>query len=1039
MLNKIISWSLNNRILVLALSVIISLTGFYLGNKMPVDIFPNLNKPQVVIMTEAHSMSTEDVEKLITRPIEQALSGSTGVDNIRSQSGMGLSVVTIQFNWGTDTYRNRQIVQEKLQLVRENLPGEIIPQMMPVTSIMGQIQIVSFKSKTGKTPIEEIRTLVDNDIRNQLLAVPGVAKVVTIGGAPKQLQINCDTALLYEYKISITEVVEAVKNRNLNGSGGFINIGDTAPTISINGMVKNISDIEETVISFVNGRSITVKDVAEVKFGPASVQIGDAGMNGHRAILMTIMKQPDADTVEVTKRINTLLTSVNNSFSDLEINTEIFQQAEFIKRAIDNVLEAVRDGSIMVIIILIIFIMNLRISIIALTAIPLSLGISGLIFYFLDLGINTMTLGGIAVAVGALVDDAIVDVENVFRRLKENALLPQHEQKPLISVIYNASSEVRKPILVGTILVIVVYFPLFFLPGMEGILFQPIGIAYIISLLASLIVALVVTPVLCYYLLPSSLKKPATIKETFIVTKLKILASKVINFSILNRKTVIVLTIIIFLITTYLFTRLGTQFLPEFNEGSVQVSMTLPPDTGLAKSTQMGQDMEKALLEIEDVQFIGRRSGRAYGDEHAEGVNKSEALVTFKKDSTRPREEILNDIRTRMHDRFPGIIISTEQPLSHLISHMLSGVYAQVAIKVSGQDMKILKETVEEISREVNTIRGVTDASVEQQVMIPQLKIIPKNEALKFHGINVKEIIDIVENSLAGEEISRLIDGAYYFPITIRLQEKYRQSVDDIANLYLPNANKQLIRLGDIAEVKINKSYNLINHDNGIRRMVFSHNIAGRSLGEVVSEINQKLEVIRKKLPLGYYIELKGQYEAQQKAQNKLLYLSGITLILMFLVLFTHFKSSSLAFQVLASIPMALIGACLYIIIDRQVVSIATLIGLISLGGIATRNAILLIDHYLFLLIEENLDFSIETLIRAGQERLIPVIVTALTSGIALVPIALSFGEPGKELLYPVATVIIGGLISSTLLDFIITPALFWIFGKKHILKLKQK
>ena len=1038
MLDKIILWALQNRLIILAGSVLIAAVGLYQAEKMPIDIFPDLNKPQVVIMTEAHSMSSEDVENLVTRPVEQMLNGVTGVDSVRSQSGMGLSVVTVQFDWGTDIYRNRQMVQEKLQLVRELLPDEAVPQMMPVSSIMGQMQIISFKSKSGKTPIETVRALVDNEIRYRMLAIPGVAKVVSVGGAPKQLQIYCNPDRLREFNISIQEVEAAVKKRNQNRGGGFLEVGSSSPVISVSGLIKNETDLNDAVIAYREGRSITLKDVALVEFGPAAVQIGNAGVNGERAVLMTIIKQPETDTLKLSQAIEKSFSETGASMPDIEINTRIFRQADFITRAIDNVLEAVRDGGIMVVVILVLFLMNLRISFITLTAIPLSIGISALVFAALDLGINTMTLGGLAVAIGALVDDAIVDVENVFRRLKKNQLLDPAQRAPVLEVVFKASSEVRKPILIGTLLVIVVYLPLFFLTGMEGILFTPIGLAYIISIAASLFVALTVTPVLCYYLLPSTLIKKKEHKDTIIVAVMKKMAAKVISVSIKARWIIVVLSIGVFFGTAYLITLQGTQFLPEFDEGSVQVNMILPPETGLKKTDQLGQKMEEELLKIEGVEFVGRRSGRAYGDEHAEGVNKSEALLTFNENISRSRKEIIEDIRSRLSRRFPGIVMTTEQPLAHLISHMLSGVYAQVAIKVEGKDLKVLKNTVEKIEAAVTGIPGVTDPNVEQQVLTPQIKVIPRSEDMINYGVTVEEIADVVELSLEGSEVSKMIDGPYTYPIIVRLEHKFRESINDILNLYVRNGEGELLRLADVADVKMLKSYNIIRHDNSSRRMVFSHNISGSSLGEVVEKVNQELDVIRKDLPQGYSIKLKGQYEAQQKAQNRLMYLSVVSLFLMFIILYSHFKSISLSLQIMASIPMAFIGAALYIFLDNQVISIATLVGLISLGGIASRNAILLIDHYIHLIIYEGHDFSVATLIEAGQERLVPVLMTALTSGIALVPIAMSAGEPGKEILYPVATVIIGGLISSTILDFVLTPAVFWAVGRKTIEKLKQ-
>ena len=1034
MLNKVIELSLKNKLAVVIGSILIAILGFWAALQMPIDVFPDLNKPQVVIMTEAHAMAAEDVENLVTRPIEQILNGATNVSSVRSQSSLGLSVVTIQFDWGTDVYRNRQVVQEKLPMIMERLPNGINPTMMPISSIMGQIQMIAFSSKTGKTSAEDIRALVDNELKYRLVSIPGVSKISVVGGSPKQLQIIADPDKLRTFSIGLEDIKEAVSNRNLNGSGGFLNIGAKAPVITVTGLIDKAEDLSKAVIREDQNRAITIGDVAEVKFGPAAIKVGEAGFNGRRAVLLTILKQADTDTVKLTENIDAALAEMQVTLDkDIEIESSVFKQADFIERAIDNVIEAIRDGGIMVVVVLLIFLMNWRISVITLAAIPLSIAVTALIFQAAGYSINTMTLGGLSVAIGALVDDAIVDVENIYRRLKENFAKPESERTAVATIIYDASCEVRKPIVIGTLLVIVVYLPLFFLTGLEGKLFSPIGLTYIISILASLFVALTLTPVMSYYLLPSSFKKGKSSEDTWLVKVMKKQAEKIIRFSVKFRMLIFVTFTVVFIGSIFLLTKLGTQFLPEFNEGSVQVNLTLPPDTSLITSDKYGELMEQELLDVEGVSFVGRRSGRAEGDEHAEGVNRSEAIVSIDPKSDRTREEVLAEIRERLNEKLPGAAVTADQPLAHLISHMLSGVTSQVSIKIFGADLKEMREIAEKIEAEAKEIDGVTDLTIGQQVLTPRIIVKPINDNLKRFGVTVKQIAETVELGLEGGEIDRMIDGQYSYGIVLRLNEKSRNDMEDIRDLYIHKESGEMVRLRDVAEVKMAQSYNTIKHEGGSRRLVVSHNIQGRSLGEVVEELKVKIDEIRQDIPQGYSIKIGGQYEAQQNASRRILWLSAASILLMFIILYGHFKSISLSVQLMLGIPLAFIGAALYVYLSGQTISIATLVGFIALGGVAARNGILLIDHYIHLIKTEKLDFTVDTLVIAGQQRLVPVLMTALTSGIALIPIALSPGAPGKEILYPVATVIIGGLISSTILDFMFTPALFWIFGKKAL------
>ena len=1031
MLNNIIIFALKNRVFVVAAALLISFYGAYTSLRMPIDVLPDLNRPTVTIMAEAHAMVPEDVERLITQPIEQALNGATGVTRVRSASGLGLGVIQIEFGWETDIYRNRQIVQEKLQLAQARLPKEVDVAMAPISSIMGQIQLVGIKSRSGKTDVSEIRALCDLTVRPRLMSLAGVAQVVTSGGAPRQLQITVDADKLRIYDVTMTEVVDAIKAANVNSSGGFVNIGAKGPVVTVTGRVAVQSEIASAVVKPDGNRPVTVGDVASIDFGPAAIKSGDAGINGNPGVIMVVFKQPGVDTVTLTERVQRELDQIQKTLpADYEVIGDLFQQADFIHRAIKNVFDALRDGAVLVVVILIIFLMNFRTTFITLTAIPLSIAATAIIFAAFGLSINTMTLGGIAVAIGALVDDAIVDVENVFRRLRQNAQL----EKPLhpLKVIFEASSEVRKPIVIGTLLVVVVYLPLFYLSGLEGRMFTPIGIAYIISVLASLVVSMTVTPVLCYYLLGKSVKASHA-QDGWLVRQLKKLTGVAIRFSLRFPMPILAALIVCVGLGVMLLATQGSEFLPELNEGVAQVSVIVPPDTGLDASVEFGKRLENLLGTVRGVKHIGRRTGRAEGDEHAEGVNVSEAIVTFDPTAGRKVEEIKAEIRQKIAVEFPGAASEVGQPLSHLLSHMLSGVSAQIAIKVFGPDLDVLRKSADQIEAAIKPIPGVKDLYKQSQIQIDQIAISPNRDAMKRYGITVKDVGELIELSGGGEEVSRMIVGQASYPIVVTLAQKSRNDLAAMRALQLRSSNGAVIRLSEVADVTLAKTPSNINHENISRRTVVQCNVAGRSLGEVVADVEKKLDPIRAKLAAtpGYSIRVSGQFEAQAEATRLISILSIISFVAMFLILYMHFKSVNLSIQVLLSIPMAFVGAVVYIVISEQTMTVATLVGLISLGGIAARNSILLIDHYIHLMREEKEPFSEAMIVRAGQERMVPVLMTALCSGIALVPLVLTPDEPGREILYPVATVILGGLISSTLLDFIVTPGVFWTFGRR--------
>ena len=1033
MIKKIIAHSLNMRQFAILGAVVIAVWGTILASRMSIDVLPDLNRPTVTIMTEAHAMVPEDVEQLITTPLEQILNGATGVIRVRSSSGLGLSMIKVEFGWDTNVYRNRQIVAEKLALAKSKLPEGSEPQMAPISSIMGQVQLIGLSSKSGQTDIQVLRDLAEFEIKYELMTVPGVSKVIVAGGAQKQLQVIIDPEKLRAYDVTVNDVAAAIENSNLNASGGFINMGSTAPTITVMGRLNHFKQLEDAVVSFgEQSRSIRIKDVAKVMFGPSTIKIGEAGVNGKPGIILVIMKQPGFDTVKLTHGIEAKLKLMQGAIDpDITVTPELFRQADFIDRAITNVLDAVRDGAIMVVLILFLFLMNWRTTFVTLATIPLSLAVMIIIFDLLGLNINTMTLGGLAVAVGALVDDAIVDVENSFRRLKENAVLPIAQQRPSYIVIFEAFSEVIKPIMVGTALVLAGFIPLFFLDGLEGKLFIPIGLTYILGVVCSLLVSMTVTPALCYYLLDP--KKMKSTKEPILVVTLKRGVGAMILFSMNHAKKVLSILVVLTIISIWSLLSTGTQFLPEFNEGVAQINLVLPSDSSLEVSDAYGKRLEKLLMSVDGVSFVARRTGRSAGDEHAEGVNVSEAIVNFDPETHRTREEMIHNIREVIDVNFPGVAYAVDQPLAHLLSSMLSGVKAQVAIKVFGPDLQKLRSIAKRVKSSIAGIEGVKDLMIEQQVLVPNVEIIPKREQLARYGLSVKDISETVDLALGSEAVSRLVKGRFYYPIVMRMNDEVKTDLSNIGNLYIRKNDGRLIKLKEVATVRKSLTTSQIKHDDVARRIVIQHNVAGRSLGEVVAEVKTALIPIMDELrgEGGYRLSVGGQFDAQQSATKRIMFFSIITLFVMIIILYTHFKSFNITLQVIGGIPMALIGAVIYIKLTDQVISIATLVGMIALGGIAARNAILLLDHYIDLMKDEGYSFSKEMIVKAGQERMVPVLMTALTSGIGLVPLVLSAGESGKEILYPVATVIIGGLISSTLLDFIARPAAFYLFGRK--------
>jgi CzcA family heavy metal efflux pump len=1030
-LNRIIASSLRARGAVAAVALLIAVVGTLTALSLPVDVLPDLDRPRVTIMTEAHGLVAEEVERLVTRPIEQALHGATGVDVVRSSSGPGLSVVFAEFHWGTEVFRNRQVVQERLATARHLLPPGIEPELTPVSSIMGQILHVGLRSRSDAVGRDDLRLLADTLVKPRVLSVTGVAQVVVIGGAPRELQVLADAQRLRHHGVSLVELAAAVKSANHAGSGGVLPLAGEGPVVSVTGFVREPADLADAVVRPDDPRPVRIRDVADVVFGPTAMRVGEAGIDGRPGVVLVVYKQPGVDTSDLTRRIHAALDQVApNLPAGVEVVPSIFEQAAFVHRAMENVTEAVRDGALLVLVILFLFLLNVRTTAITLTAIPLSIAVTALVFRLAGISINTMTLGGLAVAIGVLVDDAIVDVENIFRRLKQNrrAANPVH---PLL-VVYRASSEVRKPILVGTLLVVVVYAPLFALSGMEGRLFTPIGVAYVVSILASLLVSLTLTPVLCWWLLPRA-RATERGEDSFVVRHAKALGGRLMSLSCARPWSVAAVTGALAVSGVLVLATRGSEFLPPFNEGSAQVVMSLSPGASLETADAFGRRLEQVLADVPGVVGVGRTTGRGEGDEHAEPVSVTHATLAFDPDSPRTREQIIGDVRARLAEEFPGIPTEVEQPLAHLLSHMLSGVNAQVAVKIFGHDLARLRELAEEARASIQGIPGVADLHVEQQVLVRSVEVQPRREDLARRGLTVEDLTLTVEHALEGGEVDRLLAGHVAVPVVLRLSPEDRLDVASVGRLLVTGRDGASALIDEVADVRLSFTPTTVNREGVQRRIVVQHNVEGRALGDVVADVDRALEPLRRRLATmpGWSVTIGGQFQAQQDAERSILLLSALALLAMFFILFTHYRSANLALQVLASIPMALIGAVAAVVLTGQTVSIAVLVGIVSLAGIAARNCILLVDHYLHVMREEGLPFSRETILKAGKERLVPVLMTALTAGIALVPIALTPDRPGRELVYPVATVILGGLVSSTLLDLLVTPGLFLMLGRK--------
>lgn len=1036
MLDALIRFSLQQRMLVAAVACLLTVVGIWQSVQLPIDVFPDLNRPRVVLLTEAPGMAPEEVETLITMPLETAMNGASGVEHVRSSSGVGISVVYIEFAWDTNLMTDRQVVAERLQAVRDRLPAGISPQLAPAASIMGQILLLAMWNDNPDVTPMQLRTSADWILRQQLQAIPGVSQVIVMGGERRQYQVLADPARMQRLGITLEQVEAATAAAGGSGTGGYLDQQNAEEMlVRVIGRVRDADDIRRTVVSAEGQRAVTIADVAEVREG-AQVRRGDSAAfmrqpdrttwSGGPAVMLNITKQPGADTRKVTELV---LQAVRQLQSSLPQGTRVepaYSQKSFIDRAVGNVSDALRDGVILVVIILFLFLMNLRITFITLTAIPLSVLITALIFAACGISINTMTLGGLAVAIGELVDDAIVDVENIFRRLRENRLL-QHPA-PALQVVYSASVEVRSSIVYSTMIVVLVFIPLFALDGMEGRLFAPLGMAYIVSILASLLVSLTVTPVLSYWLLGTAHR--LTEHESGFLRMLKRPAEAIIRFSVRHPVLNLTVTAVVTAASAVMAVRLDRDFLPPFNEGTVQLNVLLPPGTSLTASIDINRSVEQALQNNPDVISFNRRTGRAEQDEHAEGVHASEYLLELDPRSSGTRAEQLENIRRALAD-IPGIVSAVEQPISHLISHMLSGVRAQIGIRIYGDDVDQLRKEADRMQKVLSGISGVRDLMQEPQVRIPQLQLQPDREKLRFYGLTAADISNFVQTALQGKIVGEVLEGSRTIDLVVRLQDADREDPLALERLPIRLPAGGVIPLSAVARISRADGPNVVNRDNVRRRALIQCNVAGRGLVEVVQDMQRSLQPLISRLPPGYTVEFGGQFESQRSAAARIMVLSLISLIAVFLLLCSMFRSVSLALQVLAALPMAFIGAVTALVLTQQTLTVAAMVGFISLGGIASRNGILLLNHYLHLVRHEGEQFTESMLVRAGLERLAPVLMTALTAGIALVPLVIAGHQPGREILYPVATVILGGIISSTLLDFFVHPALFWIFGRK--------
>ena len=1033
MFNWIVRVSLHQRLFVLVAAFILMALGLLSASRAPVDVLPDLNKPMVTVLTEAGGMAPEEVEQLVTFPIETSLNGMPGVTRVRSTSGVGLSIVYAEFEWGTDIYRNRQQVAERLALVREQLPATITPIMGPVSSIMGEVMLLALPIQPVKagaphaTPMQA-RDYADWVLRPRLLSVPGVSQVIPIGGEVRQLRVEPDTARMAQLGVSLSEVTTALQGYASNTSGGFIDLNGREYLIRHLGRTTRVEDLQGLAVRWSGGRPILLEQVATVRYA-AAFKRGDAGYNGGPAVIVSVQKQPTADTVVLTRLIDQALLELKPGLPPgLAAPQVLFRQADFIEQSVSNVFEALRDGAIMVAIVLFAFLLSARTTVISLVAIPLSLAVTALVFQALGQSINVMTLGGLAIAIGELVDDAVVDVENILRRLKLNRASAQ----PLsdLEVIWRASVEVRSGIVYATVIVVLVFVPLFALPGIEGRLFAPLGLAYIVSILASMLVSMTVTPVLSSYLLPRM--KRLDHGDSPLVAWLKRWDARLLAWSFGHTRALLGGAVVAVVLAAASVPFLSRTFLPAFNEGSLVLSMLFTPGTALAEANRLGAVAEGLIREVPEVVQVGRRTGRAEQDEHAQGVHSSEIEVDLRR-SERGREAVMADIRQRLSVLPAAVAVG--QPISHRLDHLLSGVRAQIALKLYGDDLDTLRGLAEQLRGQMASVPGLVDLTVEKQVLIPQIKVSLDHRKAAQYGLSPGQALAALQTLSEGQGVSQIVDGSRRYDLVVRLSDT-RRTPQDLAALMLDTPGGR-IPLSAIAQVEEGDGPNQIGRENSRRRIVVYANTDGSDMSRIIETLRQ--QVAQTALPQGYFVSLEGQFQAQEQATRLIAGLSVLSLSLMFLVLYSRYQSSVLALVIMANIPFALVGSVAALWITGLPLSVATLVGFITLTGIATRNGILKISHYINLCRLEGESFDQAMITRGSLERLTPVLMTALVAAFALVPLLMSADAPGKEILHPVAVVIFGGLISSTLLDTLLTPLVFWRVGRRATERLVQQ
>ncbi len=1024
MISKTIAWSLKNRMIVLLSSVLLLVWGVIETVNMPVDVFPDLTAPAVTIVTEAPGMAPVEVEKLITFPIETMLNGASGVRRVRSSTGVGLSVVTVEFDWGTDIYRARQVVAEKLQSVRDNLPPEATPPVLaPITSIMGEIMFIALESDRHDSI--ELKTLAEWVIRRRLLAIQGVAQVITNGGDTKQFQIVVQPSRLVAYKLTLEQVMQAMRRTNLNTSAGFYRQGGQEYLIVGIGRIKNIADINDTIVVRHGTQPVLIKDIARVEIGAAPKR-GTASYNAKSAVVLGIQKQPGANTLELTVRIDRVLQEIQAGLpSGMRIKRKLFRQADFISVSITNLLHALRDGAILVVLIVFVFLVSGRATAITLVAVPLSLVVAVLLLNALGATINTMTLGGMAIALGALVDDAIIVVENVVRRLRENRRLDDADRRPLLEVVYRATLEIQGSIVFATLIIMLVFLPVFFLSGVESRLMQPLGLAYVIALAASLLVAVTVTPVLCsLFLLPG--RRSRAHDEPAYTAWLKRRYAMILDKTLGRWKSVSLLSFVLLIAAVVGLSGSGRSFLPDFNEGSLTVSAVTVPGTSLEQSDRLGRMVEQVMLSHPEVIATARRTGRAERDPHAQGIHASEIEVTLKM-KDRSKEEFLRALR---HDLriFKGMNIVIGQPISHRIDHMLSGTRANIAIKLFGTELKQLHRVAKQIATVVRRVPGAVDVAVEQQADIPFLKIRFNKRAIARHGLSVREVADAVKVAFTGQKVSKLFAADATFDIVVRYDRRVLRSIQAIEDTLITTRSGAQLPLKALAKIYKDLGPNTISRENVQRKIVVMVNVADRDLVSVVGDI--KTAIARHvSMPDGYYYQMGGQFESAASATRKLLLFGMLVIVLIYMLLFVAFRSARDALLVMINLPLALIGGVIGLFLSGGVLSIATIVGFITLFGIATRNGVMLIAHIHTLYRVERVSDRLEAVRKGAMQRLVPILMTALAAGLALIPLALSAGEPGSEIQAPMAIVILFGLLSSTVLNMLVLPSLYLRFG----------